>query len=306
MNDQNIDAKLCQRIRQHLDAYLSNELLAETTREVLEHLETCPSCAQEMAARTRLRHALRRSAGTLMPPETLRPSIERQIRRMQPGYLGVSLNLRLVVAVAAVVVVVLGLGTFQYLRRVRQGRQMVANVLALGVSDHLQCAIQGHNYPEAANPPDKLREKLGPEYAGLLAVVKQKLPGFEILEAHICSIKDSPRKYVHFITRGQGTILSVILTRSEGERLPAGPSFRSITSDGVDLYEAHVEGMNVAGFETKAYWGFVVSDLNPATTLQIASRLAPSVKSALDEGVEPGARASLIDFPEARVPATRP
>ena len=53
----------------------------------------------------------------------------------------------------------------------------MASVLALGVSDHLQCAIKGHNYPDIANPPEQLRQKLGPQYAGLLEVVQQKLPG---------------------------------------------------------------------------------------------------------------------------------
>jgi hypothetical protein len=158
----------------------------------------------------------------------------------------------------------------------------VAGVLALGVADHLQCAIKGHNYPDIANPPEILRKKLGPQYAGLLDVVEKNLPGFEVLEAHICSVPDSPRKYIHFITRGRGTILSVILTRSEGVLLPKGIALRSGTSGSVNLYEAHLEGMNAAGFEAKGYFGFVVSDLNQDTTLQIASQLAPPLKAALE------------------------
>ena len=156
-------------------------------------------------------------------------------------------------------------------------------MLAIGVADHVQCAIKGHNYPDIANPPDKLREKLGPQYAGLLEVVQQKLPGFEILEAHICSIPGSPRKYVHFITRGRGTILSVILTRRDGEHLPNGKWLISGSSGGVNLYEAHLDGMNAAGFESSGYFGFVVSDLSQASMVQIASELAPPLKAALDE-----------------------
>jgi hypothetical protein len=154
-------------------------------------------------------------------------------------------------------------------------------VLALGVSDHVQCAIKGHNYPEVANPPEVLRKKLGPQYAGLLDVVHQNLPGFEILEAHICSIPGSSRKYVHFITRGRGTILSVILTRNDGAHLPSGGAFRSVVAGHVNLYEAHEQGMNVAGFESGGYLGFVVSDLDTNTTLQIADQLAPPLNAAL-------------------------
>ena len=175
----------------------------------------------------------------------------------------------------------------------------MASVLAIGVSDHVQCAIKGHNYPDIANPPEKLRQQLGPQYAGLLEVVQQKLPGFEILEAHICSIPGSPRKYVHFITRGRGTILSVILTRSDGEQLPNGRRFISGSSGGVNLYEAHLEGMNAAGFESKGYFGFVVSDLSPAVTEHIASELAPPLKAALDASSGPEARLDLRAVPLA-------
>ena len=149
------------------------------------------------------------------------------------------------------------------------------------VSDHVQCAIKGHNYPEVANPPEVLRKKLGPQYAGLLEVVHQNLPGFEVLEAHICSIPGSSRKYVHFITRGRGTILSVILTRNDGAQLPSGGAFRTVVAGHVNLYAAREQGMNVAGFESRGYLGFVVSDLDRNVTLQIADQLAPPLNAAL-------------------------
>jgi anti-sigma factor (TIGR02949 family) len=298
----NFDSKQCERIRRHLDAYLSNELLVETTSDVLRHLESCEGCSRELEARTRVRDALRRAAASQVPPEELRQSIHRQLRKMQPDFLGVSLRVRMVVALAGIIGVVLGTIATEHWIRARRGRQMVASVLALGVSDHIQCAIKGHNYPEIANPPEQLRKKLGPQYAGLLEVVQQKLPGFEILEAHICSVQGSPRKYVHFITRGRGTILSVILTRSEGEQLPNGTAFRSGASGSVNLYEAHLEGMNAAGFQSKEYWGFVVSDLSRDTTMQIAYELAPPLKAALDAGSGSEARADLNRGTQVGVP----
>jgi hypothetical protein len=194
------------------------------------------------------------------------------------------------------VVVLAGIAAEQWIR-VQRGRRVVASVLAIGVSDHVQCAIKGHNYPDIANPPEKLRHQLGPRYAGLLDVVQQKLPGFEILEAHICTIPGSPRKYIHFITRGRGTILSVILTRRDGEQLPNGKWFTSGRSGSINLYEAHLEGMNAAGFESSAYFGFVVSDLSPAITEHIASELAPPLIAVLDAGRGPAARLDLRAFP---------
>jgi len=293
MNVFNSDSKQCERIRRHLDAYLSNELLVETTSDVLRHLESCEACSRELEARTRVRDALRRAAVSQIPPEELRQSIQRELRKMQPAFLEGSRRLTWAVALAGVLVVVLGgIATEQWIRVLR-GRRIVASVLALGVSDHLQCAIKGHNYPEIPNPPEQLRQKLGPQYAGLLEVVQEKLPGFEILEAHICSVQGSPRKYVHFITRGRGTILSVILTRREGEQLPNGKTFVSGRFGGVSLYEAHLTGMNAAGFESREYWGFVVSDLSRDTTMQIARELAPPLKAALDAGSGSEARVDL-------------
>jgi len=282
MNVFNFDSKQCERIRRHLDAYLSNELLVETTSDVLRHFESCESCSRELEARTRVRDALRRAAASPIPPEELRLAIQRRLREIQPGHLGGFRRLTSAVALAGLAVVVLaGIAAQQWIK-VRKGRRVVAGVLALGVSDHLQCAIKGHNYPDIANPPEVLRRKLGPQYAGLLEVVRQNLPGFEILEAHICSVQGSPRKYVHFIARGHGTILSVVLTKSEGAQLPNGIMLRSGTSGSINLYEAHLEGMNVAGFESNGYLGFVVSDMNLATTMQIANELAPPLNVALE------------------------
>jgi hypothetical protein len=133
-----------------------------------------------------------------------------------------------------------------------------------------------------ANPPDQLRKKLGPQYAGLLTVVQEKLPGFQVLEAHICQVPRSPRKYGHFILPGQGTILSVILTQREGESLPAGRFLVVGAPAGIDLYKGKLQGMSVAGFEANQYFGFVVSDLAQDKMVQLAAVLAPALRNALD------------------------
>ena len=82
MNVLNFNSEQCDRIRRHLDAYLSNELLVETTSDVLRHLESCEACSRELEARTRVRDALRRAAVSQIPPEELRQSIQRQLRKM--------------------------------------------------------------------------------------------------------------------------------------------------------------------------------------------------------------------------------
>jgi anti-sigma factor (TIGR02949 family) len=278
----NFDSKQCERVRRQLDAYLSNELLVETTSEVLSHLESCEACSQELDARTSLRKALRKAADQRVPPQHLREAISRRLRRRQHGFFGELRVLRSAMALASLVLLVIAA---QQGYRLQRGRQLVSSILAIGVTDHIQCAIKGHNYPEVANPPDQLRKKLGAEYAGLLPIIQQKLPGFQVLEAHICELPGSPRKYIHFITRGQGRILSVILTKRDGESLPAQRLLVIKDSSGSDLYSAKLEGTSVAGFETNEYFGFVVSDLGQTEILHLAEAIAPPLREALDRSI---------------------
>ena len=275
----NFNSKQCERVRRQLDAYLSNELLVETTSEVLKHLESCEACSSELGSRQRVREALQKAATRQLPPAHLREAIRQRLRSAQPGLFSRFRVTTWAVALASLTVVMVA---GQQWLGFERGRQIVANVLTLGVSDHLHCAIRGHNYPELANPPEQLRDKLGPQYAGLLPVVQEKLPGFQLLEAHICSVPGSPRRYVHFIARGQGTILSVILTKREGEFLPAGRLLVAGAPTGVNLYKAKLEATSVAGFETNEYFGFVVSDLGQDEMMQLAASLAPALRDALD------------------------
>ena len=277
----NFDSKQCERTRRQLDAYVSNELLVETTGEVQKHLESCEACSRELESRVRVREALREAVEKQLPPDELKQAIQRRLRREQPGFLGGFHAATWAWAMAGLTVLVLAGVVGQQWLRLRRGRQMVANVLSYGVSDHLHCAIRAHNYPDVAYPPDQLRKKLGRRYAGLLQVVNEKLPGFRVLEAHICQIPGSPRKYVHFIARGHGTILSVILTKQDGAALPVGKVLVATVSDGVKLYQAHLDGMDVAGFEAGGYFGFVVADLGQKEVLEIATALAPTMRDAL-------------------------
>lgn len=89
----------------------------------------------------------------------------------------------------------------------------------------------------------------------------------------------------------------MILTRKEGERILPLRALRSGAAGSINLYEAHLEGMNAAGFETNDYWGFVVTDLSQNTVLQLTEELAPLLKTAIDASSEPATRAELRRSP---------
>jgi len=294
----NSNAKECDEARQWLDAYLDNELPEQALAGVRQHVESCPGCGEELAARVRVRDAVRRAAARQIAPESLRLDIQRQLRLLRPDVVAISPRFRLVLGAIAVACIVLVIMAAEQWVQTIHGQRLVNSILALGVSDHVQCALKGHNYPEAANPPEVLHQKLGPSYAGLLEIVQRNLPDFEILEAHICSLPGSPRKYVHFIARGRGTILSVVLTRSGGELLPREKT--RAKGKGAALYEAHLGGMSVAGFAAHEYWGFVVSDLGQDSVTHLAEGLAPPVIAALEAG-SPQPRADSGDVYQARL-----
>jgi hypothetical protein len=280
MNTLSFDSKRCERIRLQLDSYLSNELLVETATEIVRHLESCEACSRDLESRMRVRDALQRAVVNRPVPGSVRAGVLRKLRASQSrSFAGVGVK-RWALGMVAVAVILFGLFTGEWLSLSR-GEQLIASILKLGVSDHLICAIQGHNYPEVANPPDQIREKLGARYALLVQVVQQRLPGFELLEGHICSIPGSDRKYVHFITRGHGTILSVILTERNGAGLPRDKLLLSADSGGLGIYREHLSGMEIAGFESGQYFAFVVSDLNQNELLHLARGLAPALNETL-------------------------
>src|SRR5262245_24724224 len=63
----------CRRFRDIADSYLSEELLVETNHEVLRHLESCPTCRAELAARRQVRRVLR---SAFARSEALQPSAD--------------------------------------------------------------------------------------------------------------------------------------------------------------------------------------------------------------------------------------
>jgi len=70
----------CRRFRDIADSYLSEELLVETNHEVLRHLESCPTCRAELAARRQVRRVLRSAFATsheLRPAPDLRERVQR-------------------------------------------------------------------------------------------------------------------------------------------------------------------------------------------------------------------------------------
>jgi len=74
----------CREVLAKLDSYLDDELLTETVIEISRHVEACPACAREVAARRALRSRLRSAARQVDLPPGLKSRLRRCLRWSNP------------------------------------------------------------------------------------------------------------------------------------------------------------------------------------------------------------------------------
>src|SRR5262249_34869615 len=148
------------------------------------HLEACPTCAQELESRTRVRNLLRRAVRSETASPNLRQSIEARIRRSESWFPVLRVSRGWALAAAAGVLVFFG-GVFvmrwhadrlydnqqaqdAYIRAVDAQLPRIATV---GLSDHLHCAVF-RRFPQEYPRDPIAAQQLGPEFVHLVALVK--------------------------------------------------------------------------------------------------------------------------------------
>jgi anti-sigma factor (TIGR02949 family) len=266
---------VCERVRGHLDAYLSRELAEEAGREVKGHLDSCPQCAAELDTRARVRAQLQAAVRATPVPLDLEAKVRRTVRRTvsaprpRTGLWAVAAAALVIVCVALVSRLRVETNPEEAILRKTSGR--LAAVLNVGLRDHLHCAVF-RKYSRQPVPARQMAADLGPSFAGLVPLVQAKLTGdFHIVQAHHCDA--GGRQYTHFILAGGaggGKIVSLILTRRQpGESLSGG------------IHQAGVDRFQVVEFESHDYLAYVISDLDAQQNLQLAANLAPTLREYL-------------------------
>ena len=281
MNVINFEQHGCKKVRAYLDSYLNNELLVETTHEVLRHLEQCPACDEALENRRRVKALLKAAVTKESAPPALQEKIRRGIRKdARFGWPAWTL-----VAAAAVVLVAVGMVGLRWWKGAgpSPGGAVAevagAQVLEVGLKDHVHCALDS-GFANREFTEAQMRERLGPEFFGLVATVNEKLPGtYRVTLGHRC--RANGREYVHLILKSPQAALSLVVTRKNGESFTQSQAAAILESAGVPIYGARMTNLEVAGFETRDYLAFVVSGLSREDNLQIASALAPPVQAFL-------------------------
>ena len=156
----------------------------------------------------------------------------------------------------------------------------VATLMRVGLSDHLHCAFF-RKY--AKNPPgvEEMVTKLGPNYSGLLPIVKQQVPtGYKVVMAHQCTADG--RKYAHLILRNESQLLSVVLAKKQaGESFAIEGILPELMADGTAVYTTGVQRFAIASFESRDHLVYFISDLPKDQNTQVMVALAPGVREFL-------------------------
>ncbi|MDQ3685469.1 MAG: zf-HC2 domain-containing protein [Acidobacteriota bacterium] len=280
----------CEQVRSCLDSYLNGELLVETNHDIQRHLESCRGCAVEVESRLRLRSALQQAVESEPVPSVLAAKVREGIRANQPVGMFSLTSGRLSVAAALLIVLCLGTWvTFSTWSKGKTSDQILQaelnpslsegarRILNVGLSDHINCAIEDEN-------TNRYFGTMQPEYAALLPLIKEKIgAGYEMVAAHHCEIEG--REFAHVIlTKGDAT-LSLAITKKNGESFTDHAPASTSNLSGVSLYQGHSPHYQIAGFEAGANFAFIVSNLPQDENLRIASTLAPPVRDSFSRSI---------------------
>lgn len=268
----------CEQMRQQLDAYLSNELLVETSRVVAAHLERCAACAAELEQRRTLRDALRRAVSSQAVPAGLEERVRRQLR--SPGAAS-SRWVQWGAIAAALVLTAVGVGgAFQVREHYVAARATNENLLKVGMGNHVHCAL--HYEPEKAPSEEAMRDAMGEEYFALVGAVRSQLGDFEIKQAHRCSAYK--RRFVHLILRRGGELVSLSLTRREaGEDFAASLLLPTLKASGAVMHNATLENLEITGFAVPGHLAYVTSNLPAAQNQALAAQIAAALREVAEK-----------------------
>jgi anti-sigma factor RsiW len=264
----------CKDVRPLADAYLSEQLLVETTHAVVTHLERCPTCWTEFEAQRRLRAATR-SAFEGAPDLRVRPeflaTLTTRLRAVSEAS-SATPPWRSWLALAAGVVLAAGLGVGGVVW-IASGALSALGQLAAG--DHQNCAIKFRlderpiTLAEAATKYDVAFGRLN---AVQPAVPALSAGSIRVLERHACVYNG--QRFAHIVLSYKDTAVSILVA---AEGASGNGWWRAIAAR--ELPPAG--GFNLASFRSTGHMVFVVSSLNSADVEEVARAMTGPVTEAL-------------------------
>lgn len=269
----------CREVRQLAEAFVSEQLLVETTHAVLAHLGRCPACHAEVEGLRRLRAATR-SAFAGAPALAAHPefavALASRLRADGARQQAARTPRRLWLAIAASVLLVVGAG-FGWREWSASG---ILALLHDAVGDHRFCALT-FKLAEAPIPLEEAARRYG-GVNGLLKTVEPStttLTGgpMRILERHSCVFDG--RRFAHIVLRYKDETVSLLVTDDPrpGVALWGELARASETPTGLPV----IDGFHVASFRGARHVVFVVSSLNDDDVQEVTQAMLGPVARAL-------------------------
>jgi hypothetical protein len=156
----------------------------------------------------------------------------------------------------------------------------IATLMRVGLGDHIHCTVF-RKYPKNAPSTEQFIEKMNPEYAGLIPIVRSQVPDtYRMMLAHQCSYHR--RKFVHLSLMSDSNMLSLVITRKgDGESFRTEDMLPALVHSGIPMYQSSVQRFQMTAFETRDYLVYFISDLPKQQNTQLMLALGPQVKDFL-------------------------
>lgn len=286
MKVQTLPDSTCEALRPFLAGFVDAELSEAKQREVEQHLKICLECAHLAADQASLKTALHEAGGAEAAPRSLLARVEGDLERARrrsrrPLYVAVAAMLVLGVG-WQVSLAVTGYAPHQVLAHEWESmrlRAQVGELLGLGLSNHVTCAVY-RKFPPQPPPQIKTEEELGENWAPVAMEASEAIGrGWELRLAHRCRYRD--REFVHMAFLRGGEMTSVMLTKQrEGESLAAEAEPADVL-DELPLFAAAAERFQIVGFEAEGYFGYVISEQSPAANIELAKSVIPAIRRRL-------------------------
>ncbi|HZS03359.1 MAG TPA: zf-HC2 domain-containing protein [Blastocatellia bacterium] len=294
----------CRNLKDLLDSYLSDELSVETNHAVLRHVEQCPACRTEMAARRDLREGMRRAGTQLRLSAEGRERLRERLRAEAPGQTPAQDGVRgsareqsresffkrllsdvfaplrgnpiLAAALTLLLTLGLGYGLFLFRPHTVAAAELSREFMSEAIGDHDYCAPQFRDEESATMAEDA--KEYDPAYADLDRIAEVGAQGMKLRAAHVCSF--AGRSFAHLVyTRGDD-LISLLVTERNAKAMKNG-----VVPDDDGLaagLQQEIRGdFRVSAYQTRRHVVLVVTTLSDGETKALAEKIARPVSDHL-------------------------
>lgn len=252
----------CSETQFVMSLYLSSELDATSMADFERHVQRCGSCARELEYARHCDELLRDAClEQQIDTQGLRKRILSQISESRPRR-GFLFRRAYWMPVAAALVIAMAVGTYLSVRDDSSGT-VYADVL----EDHYN-EVVNHVTEGWRETPQEIRNFVREELGNAVFLDKLAPSDYHLALARHCDLPDH-HAYVHLVYRSDVREISIYVRRSDVEI----PGATVETVNGCGLHAVGINHFEIAGFQSKQYTVFVVSDLSRTENLRVAREL---------------------------------